>query len=179
MQPFQWGHHISEYLEDPQMGLNSLSHLFDVQSETAQFTCDRFAPEGTVKNLSQVCQTIRQSLLPTFEGGYEDYKPRRKTESDPRILTLESAHFLRGTKLSLRLRMKITPLKDGDVYTRVGHGVVTIMHRLSPIDHSLVKSGVVSDSSAQHQQTVITVNPPDYDEWLEKLRPLQEYQGGA
>jgi hypothetical protein len=163
------------------VNLKLLNLPFTTYSNPAQFASNRFAPEGTIKNLSQVCNTLRQGLKPTFVSGYEDYedyKQRHKNETDQRFFPLESNEFSQGiAELSLRLRLEIKPLGNGDVYTRKGHGVVTIVDCQSHLDHSPVGSDTGSDSSVHPKQPAITIpNPPDYDEWIEKFKPLQGYE---
>jgi hypothetical protein len=154
---------------------NTLGQLLTSRSETARFTSERFTPEGTTKNLSQVCEILRRYVAPTFDSGYEDPRQGRGGKViDTHILTLKSNSFKPGIdKLSFRLSLQFNPPGDVDVDIGVEPGVVTIEDSQSPIDDTLEESGMAFDPSAQSQQSEITVlNPPDYDEWLEKFGPL-------
>jgi hypothetical protein len=128
-----------------------------------------------------VGKTIHRILTPTFDSGYEDREWYAVDKIDTRILTLESEHFLPGiTRISLRLRLQFNPPGDGDANTGVGPSVVPNTDPKYPIDHTHDGGGTTSDSLAQFQPPAMTdSNPPDHAEWLEKLKPLQDFNGNV
>jgi hypothetical protein len=158
-----------------------MGQLLTSHSKTAQFTSDRFRPRGAARDLSQVCQYLRRYLTPTFDSGYEVHHQRsHQSGIDTHVLTLGSKDFKTTgiTKISLRLRLKLNQPDDWDANTGVEPGVATSTATQSPIGDTHVENGTTSNPSTQFQQPA-TIDPSaaEYDEWLKKLEPLQDFNG--